>query len=782
MTESRENGSNQPAGATTETTLSRDLGLLQVTMIGVGAMIGAGIFVLTGIAAAEAGPALVLVFLLNGLVTTLTALSYAELGSCFPEAGGGYLWVKEALPQPSGFLSGWMSWFAHAVACSLYAIAFGAFATEILHMAGLSFEQLARLPLASAAPEDAASKYMAVLVAGLFTYINYRGAEETGIAETAVTVLKMIVIGLFLGFGLWAIFAGAEKAEWSRHFTPFLANGWTGVVTAMGLTFIAFEGYEIIAQCGEEVKDPKRNIPRSILLSLAIVVPVYMLVAFVALGAVRAESMPAWQVLGIKGELAMVEVAEQFMPYGKLIFLIGGLFSTMSALNATIYSSARVSFAMGRDHNLPHILGRIHPKRRTPHWATVISGAFIIIMAVSLPIEDIASAADVMFLLLFLLVNLAVINLRRHRPELDRGFTVPLSPLLPLVAVVTNLVLAGFLFFYSPKGALVCGGYILAGVVIHYAYASGKERQARATPVLFQQVPISPAEEYRVLLPIANPRTAAKLSRFAAQAAKGRQGDLVLLHVIQVPAQLPPAAGRRFLEQAVGLLEKASGSVEDAEVPLHTIIRIGHNVARGVIETAEDKGADLVILGWEGRVRRRDRIFGTVLDEVVMNATSDVALVRRAPTGPVNKVLVPIAATEPALLSLRLAGTLRRPRGQPVSVLHVVRPGAEEQARRRIEEELEAAEGIDASGFQVLVKPLPKRRRLDRAILDEAQGYDLLIMGAPVEGLLQRAMFGDIPESVARQVEIPVILTKRYSGAVKSWFQKLFGSRKAVLD
>ncbi|MBU1186059.1 MAG: amino acid permease, partial [Acidobacteria bacterium] len=113
------------------------MGLMHVTMIGVGAMIGAGIFVLTGLAAGIAGPALLLVFLFNGLVTGLTAMAYAELGSCFPEAGGGYLWVKEALPQPSGFLSGWISWFAHAVACSLYAIAFGTFALDLMNMAGL---------------------------------------------------------------------------------------------------------------------------------------------------------------------------------------------------------------------------------------------------------------------------------------------------------------------------------------------------------------------------------------------------------------------------------------------------------------------------------------------------------------------------------------------------------------------------------------------------------------------------------------------------------------------
>ncbi len=764
-----------------DTGLSRDLGLLHVTMIGVGAMIGAGIFVLTGLAAGEAGPALVLVFLLNGLVTTLTALAYAELGSCFPEAGGGYLWVKEALPQPSGFLSGWMSWFAHAVACSLYAIAFGAFASEILHMTGTSLLDIVPLPLLGAGPEEASAIYLAVLVVVLFTYINYRGAEETGLAGTAVTVLKMVIITAFLAFGLWAIFTDAARADWPQHFIPFMPRGWAGVVTAMGLTFIAFEGYEIIAQCGEEVKDPKRNIPKSIFLSLAIVVPIYILVAFVALAAVVGDGTPSWQILGLKGEMAMVEAAEEFMPYGKLIFLIGGLFSTISALNATIYSSSRVSFAMGRDHNLPAILGKIHPLRRTPHWATIISGVFIIVMAVALPIEDVASATDVMFLLLFTLVNISVINLRRHRPDIDRGFRVPFVPFVPLLAAGINLFLAAFLFFYSPKGIIICAAYIAAGVLIYYVYSRGKEREAKATPVILHEVPVSPAEDFRVLVPVANPRTCQGLVDLGARLSAARQGDLVLLNVVRVPAQLPPHAGRRFLEPARKILACAHETA-DGKVPLHSMVRIGHNIARAVIETAEEKGVDLVVLGWEGSVKRRDRVFGTVLDELVLNASFDVAVVRRAHQGSVERIIVPVASIEAAQLSLRVASALHDSRGAPITLLHVVRPGLETEAHARLQADLEALEGIDAADFEVFVEALGPRRRLDNAILRAAKGYDLIIMGAPEEGLIQRAMFGDIPESVAKQVKIPVILTKRYTGAIKSWFQQLIGSRKAFLD
>ena len=265
-------------------------------MIGVGAMIGAGIFVLTGLAAGISGPALLLVFALNGFVTGLTAMSYAELGSCFPEAGGGYLWVKEALPQPNGFLSGWISWFAHAVACSLYAVAFGAFAVDLFHISGVNIEKIVPGFL-NIDPHVQAAKFIAVIITLLFVYINYRGAKETGQAESLVTMIKIVVIALFIGFGIYAMFSGSLTEPWQGQFRGFFQKGIRGIIMAMGLTFIAFEGYEIIAQCGEEVKNPKRNIPRSIFLSLLIAVPIYILVAFVAIGAVTPPDpgQPSWQ-------------------------------------------------------------------------------------------------------------------------------------------------------------------------------------------------------------------------------------------------------------------------------------------------------------------------------------------------------------------------------------------------------------------------------------------------------------------------------------------------------
>jgi len=765
--------------------LARDMGLMHVTMIGVGAMIGAGIFVLTGLAAGVSGPALLLVFVLNGLVTGLTAMSYAELGSCFPEAGGGYLWVKEALPQPNGFLSGWISWFAHAVACSLYAVAFGTFSVDLLHMAGVNFNKLLSFT-SSSEPYILAAKLISVFATLLFVYINFRGAKETGQAESLVTILKIVVIALFIGFGLFAIFSGNTPKPWPEHFKGFFQKGPLGIIMAMGLTFIAFEGYEIIAQCGEEVKNPKKNIPRSIFLSLLIVVPIYILVAFVALGATAPEGdIPTWQYLGQKGELAMIEAAEHFMlgKLGRIIFLVGGLFSTMSALNATVYSSSRVSFAMGRDHNLPSIFGKVHHKKRTPHMAVFISGMMIILMAVALPIEDIASATDAMFLLLFIFVNLAVINLRKNRPDLDRGFRVPLFPYIPIMAAFLNLSLAVFLFFYRPLGVWVCVGYMLFGIGFYYFYSRRKEFVAKAALAVHTELPFFETApcNFHILVPVANEKTVEKLQRFAVRMAKAYTADITALNVIQVPAQLPPSEGRKYVDYARLLLGKAIDVAEKENIPVYSLVKLTHNVPKAIIETCEERKIDLMVLGWEGERPATNRVFGTITDEIILNTVCDIALICRSPADKeIHRILIPVSSIKYAVLSFKIAEAILRENETPIVLFHATYQDDLVNVEQKYREELQKLkDDINPDRYQMVVK---KTQNVTNAILSEIQHHDLIIMGAPEEGLVRRALFGDMPVQIARETAVPIVLTKRYTGHVKSWFQKFFGSRKTMLD
>ncbi len=745
------------------TELSRDLGLFTITMVGVGAMIGAGIFVLTGIAAGTAGPALILAFCANGLVTFLTALAYAELGSAIPEAGGGYLWVKEGLPGPNAFLAGWMSWFAHAVAGSLYALGFGAYLGLVLDEFGLTL-----LGFTGGALE----KPLAVTIALLFVGINFKGVSETGLAGNIVTVAKVGVIGLFIASGLWAMFQ--EPASWDK-FTPFAPEGLTGVLTAMGLTYIAFEGYEIIVQAGEEVRDPKRNIPRAVFWSLAIVIPIYVLVAIAAIGAVdTGTAEPTWLWLGNHQELGLAEAARQFMPLGTTLLLIGGLLSTMSALNATTFSSTRVSFAMGRDRNLPDFFARVHETTRTPYLALLASGGLIIFMALAIPIEDVAAAADVMFLLLFLQVNVAIITIRRkYGDKLDYGFLIPFFPVLPVVAIALMVGIAVFMFHFSPIAWFFVIGWVASGFVLYYAYARGREREKRVTPVVLREAPAT-AERYRILVPVANPERAEALIDFASMMAEERDGEVVLLHVITVPSQTPLRVGRRYIKQVRGeILDAAEEMVARHAVPSSTTIRIGHQPAQAIVDEVEERDVDLVVMGWHGRRRDPRTTIGSNIDRVLRNADCHVAVLRARDLDPPERILVPVADPEQSHLLLEVADVFADRFGSRSDLVHVVPPEMPEPDR---EERLaELYEGL----ADLEVGPREKERarrsiRLEEAgdvaarIVELAAEYDLTIIGAAREGWFRKLVAGTIQERVVRRSAGRLLLMKHRRSAIRS--------------
>ncbi len=744
-------------------TLSRDLGLFTITMIGVGGMIGAGIFVLTGIAAGVAGPALVLAFFLNGLVTLLTALAYAELGSAFPEAGGGYLWVKEGLGGAQGFLAGWMSWFAHAVAGSLYALAFGRFASELLVMAGVSTLGLSVNQMSLA---------LMTLIIILFTGINYRGASETGTVGNIVTVTKVTILGLFVIFGVIAM--GRVEAWHTRFTSGFMPNGLMGVFVAMGLTFIAFEGYEIIAQSGEEVINPKRNIPRAVFLAILIAVIIYLLVGVTAIGAITPpDGLKAYQYLGLQKELAIVDAASQVFPFGigAVVLLFSGLVSTMSALNATTYSSSRVSFAMGRDHNLPGFFARIHPRRHTPQWAVLVSGGLMIVMAWSLPLEGVAAAADIMFLLLFLQVNVALMTLRHKMPDLSRGFVVPWFPIVPLIAIVCNALLALNLFSYSPIAWYFAIGWIVAGLLAYYTYFSKVEALERPKEILLEEVLVS--RDYSVLVPVATQEQARILGHIGAILAQANGGDVLALHVVRVPPQLTLGEGRLLLKGGRSYLETVIQQAKAREVPVHTIIRLGRNVAEAVRKTVDENASNLVVLGWPGYTNTAGRLYGSVIDPVVDDPPTDIAVVRYRARRPIRAVLVPVAGGPNGRRAVKMA-TIMAMAGEDgparVTLLHIVPIGARNGTLVRAQQVIDySLEGIN---YEHIEPRIVEGTNVVDTVLRESVGYDLIVLGATNEPLFENLLLGNIAEQIAKRADITVIMVKRRSTQLHSFLRQ----------
>jgi APA family basic amino acid/polyamine antiporter len=574
---------------------------MDIIMVGIAGMIGGAIFVLTGPAIGLAGSAVILAFIINAIITLFTAMAYAELGSAMPEAGGGYLWIREGLPRPNAFISGWMAWFAHIIAGSLYAVGFGAFLYQLLgpNVAGILSDQ----PLFGVIPFD---KVIAIASIVAFTYINIKGASETGKTGTIVTIVQLGTIFCLIVAGAWTMYNNPNPMA---NFADFMPTGIAGLIAAMGLTFIAFEGYEIIVQTGEEVKNPKRNIPRAIFISLAIVVTLYCLVAFVSIGAISPEGIAAWTFIGEGGELGIMKAAEIFLPYGTLIVLGGGMVSTLAALNATTFSSARVAFAMGRHYNLPHKLSSIHPVNRTPHIAIVISGIIMAFMAYALPLADIAVAAGVIFLLLFTQVNIAAITIRRiYGNKLSYGFKTPFFPVIPIAGIFLKLGLALYLLVTQPLSWGITILWILLGFVLYRMYTFKQEIQHYA-PIVTSEGDLK-RQDFRILIPY-TPEDPDRLLKYAIRIAKETGGEVNILRVITVPHQTPLSAGVAFADTAKRSFEPLEKILDRENIPSHYLVRVSHDATEAILATIEEQKVNLLVTDFE--TLRHDRKLSTLM-------------------------------------------------------------------------------------------------------------------------------------------------------------------------
>ncbi len=753
--------------ATTE--LSRDLNLFQLTLVGVAGMVCAGIYVLTGIAAGAAGPALIVAFALNGVITLLTAMVHAELGSSMPIAGGYYVWVRQGLPGANAFFSGWMGWFAHAVAGSLYCLGFATYFVEVL-------ERIGMLPGGVSIP--IAQKIVAAAIALVIIYINYRGVSETGTTGLLVTSAGIGVLVIFILSGVATVISDPTQLQ---SFEPFAPAGWSGVLAAMGLTYISFEGFEIIVQAGEEVRDPRRNVPRAIFLALLIVVPIYIFVGLSMIGGVVSPTgVPTYQYLGEAGVLGLLRAGEQFVPLGSILLPLGAMFSTTSALNATTYAATRASFAMGRDHNLPPSFGSVHPQTRTPHIALLCSGALLVGMAVFIPaIEDVASAANIMFLLVFMQVNVAAITVRRkYGDKLAYGYLSPFFPYLPIAVIALQFLLAGKLFSVSPLAWYVTIGWLGLGYAIYALYSHRLEREEEITPVLAEERLGIDHERFSVLLPICEDEEITGPLKVAKSLLETEPGELILLHVVTVPDQLPVSISHGFVEETRPLMDRTAHIAEEMSMTPHLILRIGRRAAEGIIDTVEDYGANFIVMGWGGGRSADPRsIVGSNIDRVVKEANANVVVVRGDVTLPARRILVPVQHPSHGHLVAPFAASMAAHEDAYIELMHVV--DEELSSRERAERASELVQSLRARDIGSLVPTVangrPERRfriRIEtgevvETLIEHARDFDLVIMGASRESWIRRKVWGDKTSRVAGRIDTPLMFVNLRSGRFK---------------
>ncbi len=753
-----------------QVTFDRSLGFFDATMIGIGAMIGAGIFVLTGIAAGVSGPASLLAFALNGLITLITAFAYAELASSIPESGGGYSYVKYAFPDVFAFVAGWWLWFAYTVACALYAAGFGAYLMEFL---GCYLPGTHGL-LVGLAGEQAAVVAMIILGGVTFVSLNVRGAMITGKTENVIVVAKVAVLVVFIIFGIEAIIGDVPAAK--AEFKPFFPQGIGSVFIAMGLTFIAFEGYDLIATVAEEIKEPEKNIPRAIFVSVGVTVLIYLCVIFVSLGAVHPGDMPSWEFLGKYQETGIIRVAAKMMPAaGAFLIVMGGLLSTMSALNATIMASSRVAFSMARNEWLPPRLAAIHARLRTPHIAILITGVLFLIVAVCLPISLLGSAASVMFLLVFAMVNLAVVALRRKQPALKRRYTMPLYPVLPLLGFVINLLLAVFQYRFDRIPWTIVGGWTAVGLFLYIALFQHKIKARRPLVLRLEKTtPPEQRERFRVLVPLHNPATVRYLISIAAALSIPRNGEIVALTVAVVPEQLPIHEGVVLVDQRRPLIREAQACALELGADLRGDLRVAHSLSHAMLDSVQDHHCNLLVMGWKGFPQQHHHIFGEITDYMLRHCPCDVAVIKADSADTISRILLATSGGPHATLGAAFARDIAGHYGASVDACVVVPEKADragqEAALERISKSLKTLDPQVKIGRYIV-----KSGSIAAGIAKASQEFELVVVGAAAGRPFVKMVAGDIPERVARSCPGPVMVVRRWPGPATGLFRKLFG-------
>ena len=750
---------NQPnEGPQITTELSRELSLLHITMMGVGMMIGAGVFLGIGNSVRVAGPGgVILTFSLNGVLAIFTAMAYAELSSAVPRAGGAYNFTRIAFGRGPSFLAGWMEWFASSVAGSVYCLTFAIYTLHYFQQLGL----IERLPL----PEYYAQKVVAIVIASIFIYINYRGASEAGKAGAFFTLGQTILLGII---GIIGVVVAATEPDRLTNFQPFLPQGWNKLLITMGFTYVAFEGFEVISQAGDETIEPRKNIPKAMLYSIFVVVTTYILLSFTAIVAVKAgsegiEGAP-WQWIGSYREKGFGMAVARLMPWGSFAVTLAVIFASTSALNATIYSATRVSYALGRDRMLPPFFAKISEHHKTPYISLIFTSVIVIAVATFLPTMDVASSASIMFLFLFFTVNLSVIKIRRHMgDELTYGFIMPFFPIIPIVAICCQALLAVWLIHMSWLAWVVAPVWIGSGAVIYGLYAKKHVVTTEDEIVVLEEEEAPESEKYRIMVPVANPNNALQLVGNTLKLCGAKDAQVELLHMIPIPEQVSLSDAEKYTLPGREAIIEAMLYLEP-RFPITTTIRYCRNVARGIVMAAREKKTDMVIMGWHRNAfYRRNFILGSTLDPVVEQAPCDVVVFKDCPNKPYRRVLVPFAGGPHGAFAFEIASILVDPEDGRIVPLNVAQPG---YPTTDIETFLDEAVQVRGLSREVFAPKYIISKSITDAIVEEANegDYDLVIVGASRERMLKQMVMGSIPEEIARRCIKPLVMVKTTEG------------------
>jgi amino acid transporter/nucleotide-binding universal stress UspA family protein len=695
--------------------LERDLGLVAVIAISVGAMVGSGIFILPGIALKIAGPAVILAYLVAGILVLPAALSKAEMATAMPEAGGTYIYIERGMGPLLGTIAGIGTWFTLS------------FKGALALIGGVPYMlYLFDLPV----------KPVALGLAALLILVNVFGAKQTG-------RLQVGIVALMLAAMVWFTVGGLPSTT-GTFYSGFFEKGATGLLTATGFVFVSYAGVTKVASVAEEVENPDRNIPLGILVSLGFTTLLYVLIVVVMVGVTPPEVLS-------NSPVPMIDAAEATLAFpGVVAIILAAVLALISTANAGILSSSRYPFAMARDNLAPDSLTEIHEEWGTPVKSITLTGIVMLALIAFVPIAEIAKLASAFQIVVFALVNGAVIAFREGDiGGYDPSFQSPLYPWTQIAGIAGGFLLIGFMGTIPLLGAIV----ITIGSAAWYVYyARGRvDREGAATDVVRRSVGNSAIAEtksmfedvegYEVLVAVEegtpNDRERALL-RIATDIASENDGSVTAVQFDSVPDQTP-------LEQASTVQSPADVTFEDQtetlsgefDVPIRYGEIVSHDTKHAIVNFADHEDADLLMLERSSEPRYNS-VFGRDTDWITRQANCDVLLVENRELDTIERVAVVTERGPFDPQKIVIANALAAEAGTEIDLYYPMGSDATDTQQSTIDEYLTDLEDICS---------VPVNRSVietddpPAAFIEETAGADVLIIGSD-GGSVSQGLFG----------------------------------------
>ncbi len=724
---------------------SNRLGLLGATSVGVGAIVGGGILALAGTAFAATGPAAILAFLLNGIIALMTALSFAEMASRFPESGGTYTFSKKVLSVDAAFSVGWVVCFASVVAAVLYALGFA-------HFLILGVSQLfPALQLQSQGWLTPALAIFAALVSGLLLSLKPTDGGRW------INVAKIVVFMILVLAGLWAV-SQQKSGDTAAALKPFFSNGFAGLVQAMGYTFIALQGFDLIAAIGGDVKQPAKNIPSAMILSLVIALTIYLPLLLVISTVGTADGIAIDVAAQQNPEGLVAEAAKNYLgAFGYWLVIIASILAMYSALQANLYAASKIMFTMARDRTLPTILSH-ESASSIPRFAVACSTIMIVLLVLLIPDVGTAGAASsLIFLVTFALAHGIAILVRRRTTSRPPPFRTPWFPAIPIVGGLACLSLAVFQGLAVPSAGVIAAVWLALGTILFVSLFAGRARiRDVSASTINPELMRLRGRSMLVLVPIANPNSAEPLITLAKSLVPRGFGRILLQNVVVAGKDWNPNQDDAPLRRSQEVMRKLLAISAEQKVPAETLTSIAEKPMVEIARVASLHQCHSIVMGLsdlsdQRNIKRMERLLAVLdIDVVILRAPVEWTI------GQAINVLIPVAGRggHENLLS-RLVGSLQRDFQCQFTFVTIVPPKSSAAAKKRAERNLSQLAG-DLLLKHVTVQ-IVEHADAAEALGQVADQHDLLLLGATRTEKSDRVL-GQFTQEVASITACPLVV------------------------